>query len=132
MIIGFFCFAVVAVRFGGEPLFGEPGYRLKAKFASVSGLKKGAPVEMAGVPIGKVEKISLDKGMALVEIWLNAKVQVEDDTIASVRTKGLIGEKYLRLTPGASPDFLSDGDELIETEPVVDIEDLVGKFIYGK
>ena len=132
MVIGFICFAIVAVRFGGQSFFGEDGYELKATFSSVSGLKKGAPVEMAGVPVGKVTDIRLKKGKAELTVWINRQLQLEDDAIASVRTKGLIGEKYLRLSPGASPDVLSHGDEISETEPVVDIEDLVGKFIYGK
>jgi phospholipid/cholesterol/gamma-HCH transport system substrate-binding protein len=123
---------VVAVRFGGQSLFGEKGYELSATFSSVSGLKEGAPVEMAGVPVGRVEAIELKNGRAVLKIWLKASLQLEDDAIASVRTKGLIGEKYLRLAPGASPDLLVDGDEIVETESVVDIEDLIGKFIYGK
>jgi phospholipid/cholesterol/gamma-HCH transport system substrate-binding protein len=132
MVLGFVCFAVVAVRFGGQSLFGEKGYELSATFSSVSGLKEGAPVEMAGVPVGRVEAIELKNGRAVLKIWLKASLQLEDDAIASVRTKGLIGEKYLRLAPGASPDLLVDGDEIVETESVVDIEDLIGKFIYGK
>ena len=62
---------------------------------------------------------------------INRGVAVEDDAVVSVRTKGIIGERYLRLTPGASPDMLLDGDEVVDTESVVDIEDLIGKFIYN-
>jgi phospholipid/cholesterol/gamma-HCH transport system substrate-binding protein len=132
MVIGFICFAVVAVHFGGQSFFGEDGYELKATFSSVAGLKEGAPVEMAGVPVGRVTEIRLKKGKALLTVWIKSELQVEDDAMASVRTKGLIGEKYLKLSSGASSDLLSHGDELTETESVVDIEDLVGKFIYGK
>jgi phospholipid/cholesterol/gamma-HCH transport system substrate-binding protein len=132
MVIGFTCFAIVAVQFGGQSFFGEDGYELTATFSSVSGLKKGAPVEMAGVPVGRVTDIVLKKGKAQLTVWVNSELELEDDVLASVRTKGLIGEKYLRLSPGASPDLLTDGDEITETEPVVDIEDLIGKFIYGK
>ena len=132
MVIGFVCFAIVAVRFGGEAFITSKGYRLNATFQSISGLKKSAPVEIAGVPVGKIESISLKNNKAYVVMLMDRGVKITDDTIASVRTKGLIGEKYLRLSPGASPDALKDGDELIETEPVVDIEDLIGKFIYGK
>jgi phospholipid/cholesterol/gamma-HCH transport system substrate-binding protein len=132
MVVGFVCFAIVAVRFGGEAFWSVQGYHLTATFQSVSGLKKSAPVEIAGVPVGKVQSIILKNNKALVTMLINSGVIIEDDTIASIRTKGLIGEKYLRLSPGASGEVLKDGDELIETEPVVDIEDLIGKFIYGK
>lgn len=131
MVLGFGCFAVVAVRFGGTPFFNDEGIELKASFQSVSGLKAGSPVEIAGVPVGKVKSIELNQGLALVTLTINRGVAVEDDAVVSVRTKGIIGERYLRLTPGASPDMLLDGDEVVDTESVVDIEDLIGKFIYN-
>jgi phospholipid/cholesterol/gamma-HCH transport system substrate-binding protein len=132
MVVGFLCFAMIAVRYGSDTLFGEKGYKLEASFASVSGLKVGAPVEIAGVSVGRVDGILLKQGRATVELVLNETVQVGDDVIASIRTKGLIGEKYLRLTPGISEDWLEEGDEISDTEPVVDIEDLIGKFIYDR
>jgi phospholipid/cholesterol/gamma-HCH transport system substrate-binding protein len=131
MVIGFICFAVVAVRFGGAPFFKQKGYTLTANFISVSGLKSGSSVEIAGVPVGKVTGIKLIDGQAKVTLFIHDDTPVEDDAIASIRTKGIIGERYLRLTPGASPDVLVDGDEIFDTESVVDIEDLIGKFIYN-
>lgn len=131
MVLGFICFAIVAVRFGGSPLFNNDGIELKANFQSVSGLKAGSPVEIAGVPVGKVKTIELNEGLALVTLSIDKGVSVEDDAVVSVRTKGIIGERYIRLTPGASPDMLLDGDEVVDTESVVDIEDLIGKFIYN-
>jgi len=132
MIIGFLGFAMVAVRYGSDSLISKKGYTLKASFASVSGLKVGAPVEIAGVLVGRVEGIRLEKGRAQVTLNLDDGLQLGDDAIASIRTKGLIGEKYLRLTPGISEDWLVEGDEISDTEPVVDIEDLIGKFIYDR
>mgnify|MGYP006424503875 CR=1 FL=1 len=130
MVIGFLSFAIVAVRYGSDNLFPKKGYRLEASFASVSGLKMGAPIEIAGVGVGRVGEIKLVSGQAKVILLLNEGVELGDDVIASIRTKGLIGEKYLRLTPGISDDWLVEGDEISDTEPVVDIEDLIGKFIY--
>lgn len=132
MIIAFFCFATVAVKFGGDSFIEPPGYELHATFDSISGLKVGSSVEIAGVPVGRIENIQLVEGRALVHLWVDAGVKIEDDALANIRTKGLIGEKYLRITPGISEDLLEDGGEISETESVLDIEDLIGKFIYGK
>lgn len=132
MVVGFICFAAVSVRYGSETLFGGKEYTLEASFASVSGLKVGAPIEIAGVAVGRVGEIKLDSSRAKVFLHLNESVQLGDDVIASIRTKGLIGEKYLRLTPGISEDWLVAGDEISDTEPVVDLEDLIGKFIYDR
>lgn len=130
MIIGFLCFAIVAVKFGSEPYFSGNKKVYYASFGSVAGLKKYAPVEVAGVPIGKVTKIELVKGRAKVEMELNADFKLEDDAIASVRTKGIIGEKYIKIISGASDIYLESGEEIFDTESVVDIEELIGKFIY--
>lgn len=106
-------------------------YVVSAKFTSIVGLKNSAPVEIAGVPVGIVEDIRLDRGKALITMRISKKVQLEDDAMASVRTKGFIGEKFIKITPGASDEYLSDGDEIEDTESVVDIEEMIGKFIYG-
>lgn len=132
MIIGFLCFATVAVKFGSEPYFSGKKKVLIASFSSVAGLKKHAPVEVAGVPIGKIIKISLVEGRAQVELEIESDFGVEDDAIASVRTKGIIGEKYIKITSGASDIYLEPGEEIVDTESVVDIEELIGKFIYSK
>ena len=132
MVVGFLVFAVVAVRYGSDSFFKEKGYTLEASFASVSGLKVGAPIEIAGVKVGRVKNIDLVEGQALVKMHFDSKIKLGDDVIASIRTKGLIGEKYLRITLGISEDFLVDGDEISDTEPVVDLEDLIGKFIYDR
>ncbi|MBF0196560.1 MAG: outer membrane lipid asymmetry maintenance protein MlaD [Planctomycetes bacterium] len=130
MVIGFICFSIVAVKFGSESIFMEEGYGLHASFDSISGLKKGSLVEIAGVPVGKVVGISLHEGRAKVDIRMNNGIQVEDDCIASIRTKGIIGEKYIKLISGISEEYLTEGGEIIDTEPVLDIEELIGKFIY--
>jgi phospholipid/cholesterol/gamma-HCH transport system substrate-binding protein len=132
MVLGFACFMFVAMRFGSQSIFSQEGYILTAKFQSISGLKKGSLVEIAGVKIGKVSNITLDGYRAKVEMNINDGIKIDDEAMASIRTKGIIGEKYIKLTVGASDDFLGAGDEIEETESVLDIEEMIGKFIYGK
>jgi phospholipid/cholesterol/gamma-HCH transport system substrate-binding protein len=132
MVLGFTCFAIVAMRFGTQSIFTREGYTLTANFDSVSGLKKGSLIEIAGVKIGKVMDITIDGYQAKVKMNIETGIKVEDDAMASIRTKGIIGEKYVKFTSGASEDYLGDGDEISETESVLDIEEMIGKFIYGK
>jgi len=132
MIIGFLCFAIVAIKFGSEPYFSGDKKIYYASFSSVSGLKKYAPIEIAGVPIGTVKSILLENGKAKVQMEVDGHYKLEEDVIASVRTKGIIGEKYIKISSGASETYLENGGEIIETESVVDIEELIGKFIYSK
>ncbi len=132
VILGVLCFGFFAVNLGGFS-FREEGYPLTAKFMSISGLKEGASVEIAGVKVGKVTKITLDGAQAKVELAISdPHIKLEDDAMASIRTRGLIGEKFVKITLGASNEYLSPGSEIVETEPVVEIEELIGKFIYGK
>jgi phospholipid/cholesterol/gamma-HCH transport system substrate-binding protein len=107
---------------------------LNARFQSVSGLKKGAQVEIAGVPVGKVDLISLDheRQVALVKLKIEHGVVLTDDVIASVKTSGLIGDKYIKLSPGGSDTVLKAGDTIIETESALDIEELISKYAFGK
>lgn len=132
MALGFCCFATVAIKFGSESFFSEKGYVLTAQFGSISGLKEGAPVEIAGVEVGRVQSVSLKNGQAFVEFFIHSDVKIEEDSMASIRTKGIIGEKYVKISPGAEEEFLEAGGEISETESVVDIEELIGKFVYGK
>jgi len=115
-------------------LFGGDYYRLIARFDSVSGLKAGARVEVAGVEVGSVAAIGLDKTdnyQAEVTLKIKDDVKLTDDVIASVRTSGIIGDKFIKLKPGGSDRLLKDGGSIRETESAIDIEELVSKFIHG-
>jgi len=133
VFIGILCVGYLTVKLGKMELLGKDYYHLKAQFASVTGLKVGANVEMAGVPIGKVEAISLDpeNQTADVRLKIQGDVAVTEDTIASVKTAGLIGDKYIKLSPGGSDIILKSGDTLIETESALDIEELISKYVFG-
>jgi len=133
VFIGILCVGYLTVKLGKMELLGKDYYHLQAQFDSVTGLKVGANVEMAGVPIGKVEAISLDleRQTARVRLKIQGDVVVTDDTIASVKTSGLIGDKYIKLSPGGSDIILKSGDTLIETESALDIEELISKYVFG-
>jgi phospholipid/cholesterol/gamma-HCH transport system substrate-binding protein len=110
-------------------------YSISAEFDSVSGLKPGARVEVAGVEVGKVDRISLDPksgDRAVATMKIKTGVNITDDVIASVRTSGIIGDKFIKLKPGGSDRFLKNNDKIRETESAIDIEELVSKFIHGK
>lgn len=133
LIAGFCAFSYISLQFGEFSLFGQSQYyTVYADFDSVSGLKKGAVVSMAGVDIGKISKIELTADeQARVSLYLLKNIKLTDDAIASVKTKGIIGDKYIRISQGGSDDFLKEGDLLTETESAIDLEELVSKYIFG-
>ncbi len=133
VVIGLACVAYMTIRFGHVSL-GEKTYSLFAPFSTVSGLRVGTPVDVWGVQVGQVERINLDqnKQQAIVEIKLPQDLKVHDDAIASIKTEGLIGDRYISLDPGGAGALLGPGGTITETQPAVDIVDLVGKYIFGE
>ena len=133
VFLGLICIGYLTIKLGKMELIGNNNYTLYARFQSISGLKPGAHIEIAGVNVGKVEKISLDqeRQMAVVELKVQNDIEVFDDAIASVKTSGLIGDKYIMLSPGGSDEKLKPGDMIIETESAIDIESLISKYIFG-
>ena len=133
VLIGLFCIGYMTVKLGHLNITTSDEYTLKAHFVSITGLKKRARIEISGIEVGYVVKRSLDQEnqLALVEMRIQKKIKLGDDVIASVKTSGLIGDKYIELTPGGSDDYLNDGDFITETESSVDIEELIGKYVFG-
>ena len=134
MIAGFLCFAWLAVKLGDIPLFGSDSYTVRARFISISGLKEGASVEIAGVQVGKVTDIDLDHEdyEAVVEMAIDRGVDLQEDVIASVRTSGIIGDRYISLTPGGAEEVIGPEGEIFETESAINLEELVSKYIFQK
>jgi phospholipid/cholesterol/gamma-HCH transport system substrate-binding protein len=133
MFIGILCIAYLTVNLGKINWLGTNHYELSARFQSVSGLQTGASVEMAGVEIGQIDSISLDqeKQIAEVKLRIQNNIILTDDVIASVKTAGLIGDKYIMISPGGSDVILKPGDMITETESAVDLEDLISKYVFG-
>ena len=135
MLIGILCLGYVSIKLGKLEFGNGDFYSVIASFDSVSGLKPGARVEVAGVEIGKVDRIALDAksgDRALAYLKIKTGVKITDDVIASVRTSGIIGDKFIKLRPGGSDKMLKNNDKIRETESAIDIEELVSKFIHGK
>ncbi|AOY57701.1 MULTISPECIES: outer membrane lipid asymmetry maintenance protein MlaD [Desulfococcus] len=132
-VIGIMCVGYLTVKLGKMEWIGSDYYTVNARFQSVAGLKEGAEVVISGVEIGKVDNISLDldRMEALVRMKIKDEVRLSDDVIASVKTSGLIGDKYIRMSPGGSDDIIPPGGMIIETESPIDIEDLIGKYVFG-
>ena len=123
--------AYLSVNLGGLDLNSSSKYQLNAEFNDVSGLQSGASVEIAGVQIGEVTNIVLNDSLAVVQMKIKKSVQIQDDDIALIRTKGIIGDRYIKISRGASEDYLEPGDTIFETEDVVDIEDIIGKIVHN-
>lgn len=132
MMAGIACLIYLSVRLGHVDLFGSDTYMIRARFGSIEGLEVAASVEIAGVPVGKVKRISLEENQALVEMEIQKGTRISDDTIASIRTKGIIGDKFIKLSPGGSEELLKDKGSLVDTESAISLEELVSKYIFKK
>ena len=132
VLCGILALGYMSVKLGKLEVIGSGGYTVYAEFTNAGGVKAGASVEIAGVEIGKVKSVGLANYAARTELWINKGVVLQEDAIAAIRTKGLIGEKYIQVTPGGSERILSQGGKIRQTESAVDIEELVSKYVFGK
>jgi len=131
VLAGLVCLGYLAIRLGKIELFGTKGYVVFADFVSVAGIKLGDPIEIAGVRIGKVEAIGLADDRARLTLRVSEDIKLQEDVIASVRARGLIGDKFVLVTPGASDKIIAPGGKIRETDSPPDIPDLIGKFVGG-
>ena len=131
VLIGIVCLGYLAIKLGKLEVLGSGGYTVYADFSSAAGLKVGDPVEIAGVRVGRVESMGLADDRARIEIRVQDGVKLQEDVIASVRSRGLIGDKFVLLAPGASDKTIPPGGRIRETESPPDITDLIGKFVGG-
>ena len=123
--------AYLAVGLAGLEFGTSNKYDIYAEFDNISGLKYGASVEIAGVPIGAVSEINLKDPVARITLKLDKSIHIKDDDIASIRTKGIIGDRYVKISRGASDKYIEPGGTMVETESVVDIEDVIGKVVHS-
>ncbi len=132
MLAGIIAISFLALRLGDVGLFNNDEYVIKAKFTSASGLREGAYVEKAGVTVGKVKRIEFDTEnyLADVSISIPKEILIPDDSIASIRTAGIIGDKFIKISAGGSEDMVEAGMEIIETEPSINLEELISKYIF--
>ncbi len=131
MIAGMLCLAYLTIKLGQLEVLGDKGYEIQAVFSSSGGLKTGSSVVIAGVEVGRVKKVILDDYQARVTMSLPLEVKIQEDAIASIKTKGLIGEKYVEISPGGLDENLEPGGVIRDTQPPIDIEQLISKYVFG-
>lgn len=132
IIIGFLALVYLAFHLGEVSWFSDSKqYTIEAEFDNVSGVKSGASVQIAGVVVGEVTKIWLDTQYAMLEMRIDKSVKLPVDSMASVKTQGIIGDKYIQLTLGGDDELLPNGGVIEDTESAVDIESLISKFAFG-
>jgi phospholipid/cholesterol/gamma-HCH transport system substrate-binding protein len=132
VLAGLACLAWLAIHLGKMEVMGS-GYQVVVSFDNISGLKKGAAVEVAGVEVGRVENIQLSPGdRATVTLRLEPDLKLHEDAIASIRTKGIIGDKFVKLSPGAAEKLIPPKGKIRDTEAAIDLEELISSYIHGK
>ena len=133
VLIGLLGVTYMTVKLGNVSFLSQDSYTLYARFNSVSGLRSGNPVEMIGMEIGQVGKFKMDQEdqVAVVELKIAKDFQVYDDAIASIKTAGLIGDKYISIDAGGAGELLKNGDTIIDTESPVDLGELISKYAFG-
>ena len=134
LVFGLLCIGYMTVKLGHVSLLGDNTYSLFARFTTVGGLRAGSPVDMLGIEVGRVGRLTMDQKdqKAVVEIRIQKDIKVYDDAIASIKTEGLIGDMFLSIDPGGAGKLLGPGETIIETQPALDIVDLIGKYAFGE
>ena len=133
VIAGLLCVAYMTVKLGKVSLIGDEYYSLYARFASVSGLRVGNLIEIGGIEVGRVERLNIDQEnqMSVVELKIRKDIRVYDDASASIRTAGLIGDKFVEIEAGSAGELLKPGGIIAETTSPMDLDKLIGKFAFG-
>jgi phospholipid/cholesterol/gamma-HCH transport system substrate-binding protein len=132
IIAGIICLGYLSVKLGKMEMIRGNGYDTYALFSNTGGLRTGSPIVIAGVDVGRVKSILLDNYQARVVLHFTENVKIQEDAIASIKTKGLIGERYIEITPGGSEKIIEPGGRIRETQPAVDLEELISKYAFGK
>jgi phospholipid/cholesterol/gamma-HCH transport system substrate-binding protein len=134
VVVGFLCVGYMTLKLGNVSLLGGDTYVLNARFATVSGLKIGSPVEIYGIQVGRVDRLEIDpeKQLAWVELEVRNGIRVYDDGSASIKSAGLIGDKFIKVDPGGAGNLIKPGGTITETSSALDIEDLIGRYAFGE
>ena len=133
LILGFASFGWLALQLGEVSLFsGSRTYEIYAEFDNISGVKSGADVQIAGVVVGRVRAIILSSDdLARATLQLDNDVRLPVDSVASVKSQGIIGDKYIQISLGGDEELYAPGATVVDTESSVDLESLISKFAFG-
>ena len=133
ILVGIAAIMYLAIQIGSSRFLGSDATVIDARFTNVGGLNEGSNVMIAGVKVGVVGDITLDTEnlVAMVQLKLHTDLTIYDDAIASIKTNGLIGDKYIALDPGGGGFELEEGEPIVDTESALDIESLISRFAFG-
>jgi len=131
-MLGIAALGYLSISIGGLQLVAPDRYVLKARFESVGDLKQGAPIRLAGVKVGQVTSVTLKGYSAEAELSIGRALVLPKDSVASIRTEGLLGNTYVSLSPGGSLEDLRDGGLVSRTEPAIDLSDLLARYAFGQ
>lgn len=133
VLLGIAAVAYLTIQLGSGSLIGGDTYLLEARFANAGGLHSGGSVQLSGVTVGRVEAVRMDPSdySAIATLRISSLLQLPTDSMASIKTAGLIGDKYVSVSPGADETYLTPGTRIIMTESAVDLESLIGKMAFG-
>ncbi len=134
LIVGFLALGWLALQLGEVPFItGSRTYNINAEFSNISGVKSGADIQIAGVKVGTVRDLTLNEdSYAMVAMQINRNVEIPVDSIASVKSMGIIGDKFIQISLGGDEEIFKEGDIITETESAIDIESLISRFAFGK
>jgi len=122
----------MALRLGEVGGLGASGYTVTAAFDDIGGVRAGADVMIAGVVVGRVDDVRLNKDdQASLTLRIHDDIKITSDAIASIRTKGIIGDRFVRISQGGDDTYLANGDVVEETESAINMEDLVAKYVFS-
>jgi phospholipid/cholesterol/gamma-HCH transport system substrate-binding protein len=133
VLIGIAAVAYLTLKLGAGSMVGGDTYVIEARFANAGGLHEGSSVLVAGVTVGRVDEVKMDPAdySAVATLRLQSDLRLPTDSMASIKTSGLIGDKFVSLSPGADETYLEPGTRITMTESAVDLESLIGKMAFG-
>ncbi len=132
VLVGILSLAYLSFQLGNLELFGKKRYEVYGIFSDSGGVRSGAAVAIAGVQVGKVQQVVLDDYEAKIWMSIPNDVKLPKDSIAAVKTRGVIGEKFIEIVPGGDEKMLEPGGKIEETQPAMDVEKLISSYVFGK
>jgi phospholipid/cholesterol/gamma-HCH transport system substrate-binding protein len=133
VLLGIAAIAYLTIQVGTGSVVGGDTYLLESRFTNAGGLHPGSSVMVAGVTVGRVEAVRIEPAdfSAIVTMRVLSGLQLPTDSMASIKTTGLIGDKFISLSPGADETSMKPGARITLTESAVDLESLIGKMAFG-
>jgi len=134
LVFGLLCIGYMTVTLGHVSLIGDNSYSLFARFTTVTGLRVGSLVYISGIEVGRVEQLAIDQKnqQGVVEMRIRNGINIYDNAIASIKTEGLIGDMDVSIDPGGGGALLKPCGIITETQPPLDIADLISKYVFGE